>query len=63
MLKTIGKLEVDKNKGWKGNLNEAIEKAGFKLIFDFETITSTNYIIAEEEEDWHDTDNRKRIEG
>ena len=51
MLKTIGKLEVDKNKGWKGNLNEAIEKAGFKLIFDFETITSTNYIIAEEEED------------
>lgn len=60
MLKSIGKLEVDKDKGWKGNLNEAIEKAGFKLIIDFETLTSTHYIIAEEQEEkWYDKSDRK----
>lgn len=48
MLKTLGKLDINKSADYFGEIVKALENAGFVIVWEQETSTDNYYTIAKE---------------
>lgn len=48
MLKTLGKLDINKSSDYYGEVVKALENSGFVVVWEQETSSENHYIIAKE---------------
>lgn len=51
MIKKLGELKVNKFDDYYDKIVQTLEKAGFVLVLELETISEKHYIVAKSEED------------